>query len=57
MVSSKLKGAPGKPHSYPQPEGILAEAMCKYGKEINEDSSFGKFQLKRSFNQFYYFKF
>ncbi|KAH9516940.1 Endophilin-A2, variant 3 [Dermatophagoides farinae] len=42
MVSSKLKGAPGKPHSYPQPEGILADAMCKYGKEVNDDSNFAK---------------
>nr|XP_027197762.1 endophilin-A-like isoform X2 [Dermatophagoides pteronyssinus] len=42
MVSSKLKGAPGKPHSYPQPEGILADAMCKYGKEIDEESNFAK---------------
>ncbi|KPM03685.1 endophilin-A-like protein [Sarcoptes scabiei] len=42
MVSSKLKGVPGKPHSYPQPEGILADAMCKYGKEINEESGFAK---------------
>lgn len=43
MVSSKLKGAPGKPHSYPQPEGILADAMCKYGKEIDEESNFGNY--------------
>ncbi|OTF80122.1 endophilin-A-like protein [Euroglyphus maynei] len=42
MVSSKLKGAPGKPHSYPQPEGLLADAMCKYGKEVNDDSNFAK---------------
>lgn len=49
MVSSKLKGAPGKPHTYPQPEGLLGEAMCKYGKDLNEDSNFGK-QFSGSIN-------
>ncbi len=42
MVSSKLKGAPGKPHMYPQPEGVLGEIMCKYGKELGDESNFGK---------------
>ena len=38
-VSSKIKGS--KTHSYPQPEGTLGDAMCKYGKDLGEDSSFG----------------
>lgn len=49
MVSSKLKGAPGKPHTYPQPEGLLGEVMCKYGKELNEDSNFGKLLFESRF--------
>ena len=38
-VSSKIKGS--KTHSYPQPEGTLGDVMCKYGKDLGEDSSFG----------------
>ena len=26
---------------YPQPEGVLGEAMCRYGKELGDDSNFG----------------
>ncbi|XP_054160770.1 endophilin-A-like isoform X2 [Oppia nitens] len=37
-VSSKIKGS--KTHSYPQPEGTLGDSMCKYGKDLGEDSSF-----------------
>ncbi|KAI2805115.1 Endophilin-A2 [Blomia tropicalis] len=42
MVSSKLKGVPGKPHSYPQPEGVLGEVMCKYGKDLGDESNFAQ---------------
>lgn len=40
MLSSKMKGQ--KQHTYPQPEGILGEAMCKYGKDLGENSNFCK---------------
>lgn len=43
MLSSKMKGQ--KQHTYPQPEGILGEAMCKYGKEIGENSNFCKWNI------------
>lgn len=41
MVSSKLRGGQ-KAHAYPQPEGTLGEAMVKYGKELGDESAFGK---------------
>jgi hypothetical protein len=50
-VSSKIKGS--KTHSYPQPEGTLGESMCKFGRDLGEDSSFGKFQMK--FKKFFFF--
>uniref|UniRef100_UPI00358EB9A0 endophilin-A3-like isoform X1 n=1 Tax=Myxine glutinosa TaxID=7769 RepID=UPI00358EB9A0 len=37
---SKMRGQ-GKSPGYPQPEGILGEAMLKYGDEMGNDSSFG----------------
>lgn len=53
MVSSKLKGMPGKPHTYPQPEGVLGEVMCKYGKDLSEETTygntFGKFSILNYF--------
>jgi endophilin-A len=39
-VSSKIKGS--KTHSYPQPEGTLGESMCKFGRDLGEDSSFAE---------------
>ncbi|CAG2106753.1 unnamed protein product [Medioppia subpectinata] len=39
-VSSKIKGS--KTHSYPQPEGTLGDSMCKFGKDLGEDSSFAQ---------------
>jgi endophilin-A len=50
-VSSKIKGS--KTHSYPQPEGTLGESMCKFGRDLGEDSSFGEFQIK--FKNFFLF--
>ena len=54
MLSSKMKGQ--KQHTYPQPEGILGEAMCKYGKDLGENSNFCKWntwQCKHIFWQYF----
>ena len=32
-----------KTAAYPQPEGTLGEHMCKHGKDLGEDSTFGKY--------------
>lgn len=32
-----------KTAAYPQPEGTLGEHMLKHGKDLGEDSAFGKF--------------
>lgn len=41
MVSSKIRGG-ARAHAYPQPEGTLGEAMVKFGKDLGEESPFGK---------------
>uniref|UniRef100_A0A8C4R9Y6 SH3 domain containing GRB2 like 1, endophilin A2 n=1 Tax=Eptatretus burgeri TaxID=7764 RepID=A0A8C4R9Y6_EPTBU len=41
MTVSKMRGQ-GKSPGYPQPEGILGDAMLKYGDEMGNNSSFGK---------------
>lgn len=38
---SKLRGQANH-MLYPQPEGQLGECMVKYGKELGEDSLFGR---------------
>lgn len=38
---SKWRGS-GTKMPYPQPEGLLGEAMQKHGKQLGEDSVFGK---------------
>lgn len=32
-----------KTAAYPQPEGTLGEHMCKHGKDLGDDSTFGKY--------------
>ena len=39
---SKMRGQ-AKTGAYPQPEGTLGEHMCKHGKDLGEDSLFGKY--------------
>ena len=38
---SKLSGQ-AKAATYPQPEGVLGDAMSTYGKKLGEDSNYGK---------------
>lgn len=38
---SKIRGQVNSP-GYPQPEGLLGESMTKYGRELGEDTNFGK---------------
>lgn len=38
---SKMRGQVNSP-GYPQPEGLLGECMTKYGRDIGEDTNFGK---------------
>lgn len=45
MMSNKLRTGP-KVHAYQQPEGILGDSMVKFGKDLGEDSVFGKFLKK-----------
>lgn len=37
---SKIRGT-AKTMPYPQPEGILGDAMLKHGKSLGDDSNFG----------------
>lgn len=39
---SKIRGQVKSP-GYPQPEGLLGECMTKYGRDMGEDTNFGKF--------------
>lgn len=38
---SKIRGQEKGP-GYPQAESVLGEAMLKFGRELGEDSCFGK---------------
>lgn len=38
---SKIRGQVNNP-GYPQAEGLLGECMAKYGRELGEDTNFGK---------------
>lgn len=38
---SKIRGQVKNP-GYPQAEGLLGECMGKYGRELGEDTNFGK---------------
>lgn len=38
---SKIRGQVKNP-GYPQAEGLLGECMAKYGRELGEDTNFGK---------------
>lgn len=38
---SKIRGQVKSP-GYPQPEGLLGECMTKYGRDMGEDTNFGK---------------
>ena len=38
---SKMRGQ-AKTAAYPQPEGTLGEHMCKHGKDLGDDSTFGE---------------
>lgn len=38
---SKIRGQVKNP-GYPQAEGLLGECMNKYGRELGEDTNFGK---------------
>lgn len=39
---SKIRGQVNSP-GYPQPEGLLGECMTKYGRDMGEDTNFGKY--------------
>lgn len=41
---SKIRGQQ-KSSLYPQPEGTLGEYMIKNGKDLGDDSCFGKFYI------------
>lgn len=41
---SKIRGQVKNP-GYPQAEGLLGECMAKYGRELGEDTNFGKMCL------------
>lgn len=41
---SKIRGQVKNP-GYPQAEGLLGECMSKYGRELGEDTNFGKMCL------------
>lgn len=41
---SKIRGQVKNP-GYPQAEGLLGECMSKYGRELGEDTNFGKMQV------------
>lgn len=43
---SKLSGQ-AKSAAYPQPEGVLGEAMVKYGKSLGEEGAFGNKKKKK----------
>lgn len=38
---SKMRGQECNPE-YPQPESLLGDSMTKYGREMGEDTGFGK---------------
>lgn len=38
---SKIRGQVKSP-GYPQPEGLLGECMTKYGRDMGDDTNFGK---------------
>lgn len=38
---SKMRGQESNP-GYPQPEGLLGESMTKYGREMGDETGFGK---------------
>ena len=38
---SKMRGQVKSP-GYPQAEGLLGECMAKYGRDMGEDTNFGK---------------
>lgn len=38
---SKMRGQVKSP-GYPQAEGLLGECMLKYGRDLGEDTNFGK---------------
>lgn len=38
---SKIRGQV-KTTGYPQPEGLLGDCMLRYGRELGEESTFGK---------------
>lgn len=38
---SKIRGQVKNP-GYPQAEGLLGECMAKYGRDLGEDTNFGK---------------
>lgn len=42
---SKMRGQVKNP-GYPQAEGLLGECMLKYGKDLGEDTNFGKTNKK-----------
>lgn len=42
---SKIRGQVKSP-GYPQPEGLLGECMTKYGRDMGDDTNFGKNSIK-----------
>jgi hypothetical protein len=50
---SKLRGQTNN-SLYPQPEGLLGECMTKYGKELGEDSLYGKLYCVLSVTNYFY---
>lgn len=51
---SKIRGQVKSP-GYPQAEGLLGESMAKFGREMGEDTNFGKKEIDFiNYHKFYF---